>query len=435
MTSAIQKEPLAAQAHALSKSGDWDGAKEKLMTLISEITESAVTQLKINRDQYSLNSLNGFVSASDGTEYFFKYHHEEGEEHSIEEYYRAELLKQYGFPVDVPVFACKEPGRQILLYSRRNDHRLADVCRELESTKNWEAMPPIVSAQVEFDKLTLTKTLESYKTATEAQVDAEAVHQLFYRRLIDDKNPQGFGGRVAKFYVDKTFHIGDVTLDWETFSQAKWKINGVVYPRSIDELFALSATTLNPLHLAHHGVVTAHGDAHNANVWYEDGEHPRLSLFDPAFAGENIPALLAEVKATFHNIFAHPYWLYEPQRVEDYYDVSAQYDQDSNTIAVTHNWQLTELRKLFLESKITHYWKPLIAFLREKDSLPEDWKDIIRMGLFCCPTLVMDLRAGGLGSHTTHSSALGFAIAVSLANPSEKGLSGWIDTLVESQGR
>ncbi|MCE0492785.1 hypothetical protein [Vibrio salinus] len=433
MTSSILSAPLAAQAHALSKKGDWNGAAEKLKTLISELTESDVIQLSINRDQYSLNSLNGFVSLSNGREYFFKYHHEEGEEHSIEEYYRAELLKEHGFPVDVPVFACKEPGRQILLYNKRNDSRLADVCREIESGHNPDLLFSVVDAQIEFDKLTLSKTLQSYKTATAEQVGAEAIHQLFYRRLTDGKNPDGFGGRVNTFYVNKRFQLGNVILDWETFSHAKWQINGDLFPLSIHELFTLSAKKLQPEHLARHGVVTAHGDAHNANVWYEDGEKAILSLFDPAFAGEYIPALLAEIKATFHNIYAHPYWLYEPSLAEQQYEVTAQYDPESNRIIVTHNWQLSRLRGLFLESKVTHYWKPLITFLQRKNVLPSDWKEIIRMGLFCCPTLVMDLRANGLSSHTTHSSPLGFAIAVSLANSSESSLSNWLDKISISQ--
>ncbi|RQW63314.1 hypothetical protein [Vibrio viridaestus] len=432
MSDTIHKEPLAAQAHVLSKSGDWDGAQKKLIALIGEITGASVTTLTINRDQYSLNSLNGLVSVSDGSDYFFKYHHEEGEEQSIEEYYRAELLKRYGFPVDVPVFACKEPGRQILLYRQRDDKRLADVCRKVESEAAYQTIDPIVNAQIELDKLTLTKTLESYKPVTENEVESEAIHQLFYRRLVDGQHPDGLGGRVNKFYVGKIFQLGDTTLDWENFSQAKWCINGVNYPYSIEELFTQSANTLKPSHLADHGAVTAHGDAHNANVWYENGDVPKLSMFDPAFAGEHIPALLAEVKATFHNIFAHPYWLYEPNLVEKNYHVSVQFHTENNTIYVKHDWTLTQLRQAFLDSKIRNYWQPLIRHLDDCKALPSNWQEIIRLGLFCCPTLVMDLRADGLSNHTPYSSPLGFAVAVSLANPSQEGLSAWVDELLIS---
>jgi len=431
MTSAIQKSPLAAEAHALSKLGDWDGAKRKLIQLISEITNTKVIDLKINRDQYSLNSLNGIVFLSEETDYFFKYHHEEGEEHSIEEYYRAELLKQYGFPVDVPVFACKEPGRQILLYSKRNEKRLADVCRTIEQEKDWDNISAVVKAQIDFDQFVFDKSIESYKPATVEKVNSEAIHQLFYRRLIDDLHAPGLGGRVDKFYVDKTFKLGDLTLDWDKFSAANWKINGVNFPSSIVELFKQSAMALNPENLASQGAVTAHGHAHNANVWFVEDAKTKLVMFDPAFAGEYIPVLLAEAKATFHNIYAHPYWLYEPEKVQQHYRVDVSFIEETNTICVNHDWELSPLRSAFLESKITHYWKPLIMFLSEKKTLPSNWKEVIRLALFCSPTLVMNLRMNKSGSHTTASSALGFAISVSLASSSSSGLSGWIDELLE----
>ncbi|WP_413283000.1 hypothetical protein [Vibrio sp. MA40-2] len=425
----VHKQPLAAEAHALSKLAQWDEARAKLMLLISQITGVEVKQLTINRDQYSLNSLNGIVSLIDSSDYFFKYHHEEGEEHSIEEYYRAELLKQHGFPVDVPVFACKEPGRQILLYTKRDEQRLADVCRTIEMQKDWANMAPVIEAQVAFDKLVLGKTLNSYRVGTKTQVNSEAIHQLFYRRLVDKVNPVGFGGRVAKFYVGKTFALGSVVLDWDTFANAKWQINGIDYPHTIFELFQQASNVLDPINLANHGVVTAHGDAHNANVWFEQSDKPSLSMFDPAFAGEYIPALLSEIKATFHNIFAHPYWLYEPKEVESNYDINVYFNDETSTIHINHNWDLTPLRQSFLDSKMTHYWKPLIQFLADKNALPAHWKEIIRLGLFCCPTLVMNLRASADNSNTAYSSALGFALAVSLASSNDAGLSHWVDSL------
>ncbi|WAH61718.1 hypothetical protein LZ023_39440 (plasmid) [Pseudomonas silvicola] len=107
---------------------------------------------------------------------------------------------------------------------------------------------------------------------------------------------------------------------------------------------------MKPAALASHGVVVAHGDAHNANVWYETqhGE-PELVSFDPAFAGSNIPALLAEIKATFHNIYAHPCWLYEPDDAAARYQVNVRCD--GNTLIVEHDWQLSPLRRAFLTSE------------------------------------------------------------------------------------
>ena len=61
-----------------------------------------------------------------------------------------------------------------------------------------------------------------------------------------------------------------------------------------------------------------------------------LELFDPAFAGRSIPALLGEVKATFHNIFAHPLWLYTPDLAGRAYRVTA--ERSGDRIVVTHDW-------------------------------------------------------------------------------------------------
>lgn len=421
--------PLAAQANTLAKQGQWQQASDKLAVLIAQITGHTVQTIQINRDQYSLNSLNGFTQLDTSEELFFKYHHEEGEEKSIEEYYRAELLKNHGFPVDLPLYACKEPGRQLLLYRKRNTQRFADVCRRWEEQGDAATIAKLTQAQQQLDQLTFTKANNSLHRASAQLVKNEAIHQLFYNRLIDDEHPPGFGARVAKFYLDKTMKLGNQSIDWSQFSRYHWQINGIDYPLTIAELFAQSAQVLAPQALANHGAVVAHGDAHNANVWFEDEQSTYLTLFDPAFAGENIPALLAEVKATFHNIFAHPYWLYEPDIAQTHYQVGVNIDHQAQQIVVQHNWQLTDLRHAFLESKINDYWRPLIARLKAEQLLPENYQQIIQLALFCCPTLVLDLTANGYGQQNEQSSALGWAIAVALGNGG-KGPGQWISELM-----
>lgn len=59
-------EPLAAQARTLAKQGDWEGARTKLLQLVSEVIGASAKDLEINRDQYSLNSLNGLTELDDG---------------------------------------------------------------------------------------------------------------------------------------------------------------------------------------------------------------------------------------------------------------------------------------------------------------------------------------------------------------------------------
>ena len=52
-----------------------------------------------------------------------------------------------------------------------------------------------------------------------------------------------------------------------------------------------------------------------------------------------------------------------------------------------------------------------VADLAARNMLPHDWRRVIRLALFLCPTLVMNLRAGA-GSHNPASSLIGFSVAV-----------------------
>jgi hypothetical protein len=85
-------------------------------------------------------------------------------------------------------------------------------------------------------------------------------------------------------------------------------------------------------------------------------------------------------------------------------------------IEVVHDWKLTPLRQAFLDAKIEFIWRPLLDTLATRGLLPVNWERIVRLALFCCPTLVMNLRAGASHGATAGRSpaiaALSFAIAV-----------------------
>jgi hypothetical protein len=167
------------------------------------------------------------------------------------------------------------------------------------------------------------------------------------------------------------------------------------------------------------GGVTAHGDAHNANVWYSanDGQ-ATLSLLDPAFAGTHVPTLLAEVKATFHNCLAHPLWLYDPKDAAKRYNAHVRYGD--GVLSIETDWSLSRIRLRLLEVKAAELWRPLFQELNERRMLPRDWRQVIRLALFLCPTLVMNLRAGA-DTHNPVSSLLGFAMAVMAGSEPEEG--------------
>jgi hypothetical protein len=317
----------------------------------------------------------------------------------------------------------------MVLYRRRHDPRLADLCLAIECGEGGLARQ-IQMAQRQLDATIADRYLATLHPITPVESRAEPIHQLFHRRLVDHTDALRLGGRAARFYVGATFDLAGVSLDWNEFARARWSINGTRYRHSFGELLEMARVSLHPSNYADGGGVTAHGDAHNANVWCErrDG-HMHLSFFDPAFAGRHVPALLAEVKATFHNIFAHPFWLYDPKLAEPHLRISARHD--SGWLHVEHDWRLSDLRRDFLESKRDLVWRPLLQELKRRSWLQPTWQLTLRLALFCCPTLVINLVAG-TSDRTPATSTLAFAVAISLGSETEDGPDDELSRFVES---
>lgn len=439
MTAATGDDPSAlAEARACWKRGDATGAARLIAGFAREKLELDCTGVTLRADEYSLNSLSGILtlgrSFAGQEQLFFKYHQEEDESKGVAEYYNSKLLENAGLPVDVPLAARSLTGEQILLYRVRTDARLADVCRDLEHGNGCAfTFEEVIRAQRSLDRVVGQKYLETLRIVPREQAAAESLHQLFFYRLVDGAGqaPRGAGGRLRSFYVDQDFVLPGLSapLPWRELTALRWRINGKLHRHTLGELFHEAGEILAPANLpAFCPVVTGHGDAHNANVWIE--RHPeggRLVYFDPAFAGANLPALLAEIKATFHNTFAHPDWLYHPGAAAGRFQVHC--TRKGDILEVETDWKPGALRLGFLQSKAEFVWRPLLEAMQKL--LPGDparWERSIRLALFCCPTLVMNLRAGG-GAHGPVTSALGLAIAVMCGSPSEEGdepVSAWL---------
>ena len=406
------------EIRTLVREGRRAEAAAAAVRLLSEETGTRFSGVEINDDRYSLNSVNGTAVGDTGRRLFFKFHTEEGEAETVGEYYKAHVLAEAGLPVDLPIEASSTPGRQFLLYAFRNDGKLADVCLKLETGQPAGFSPEeIVAAQADLDDATLQAALASLAAPTPASA-GEAIHQLFHHRLVTPGDTDRLGGRYAQFYQGKSLTIAGMETPWERFADLGWTINGVRYRHTLRELFETSRHLLDPQALARLPVLVSHGDAHNANVWARRDAAGRLTLvlFDPAFAGKTIPALLGEVKATFHNIFAHPLWLYTPDLAERAYRVSAQVY--GGRIVVTYDWALSDLRRQFLELKLERYWRPLLRRLQDMQALPEDWEAIMRSALFCCPTLVMSQLPGP--GRAPSMSLLGFAVSIMCGSAPEE---------------
>lgn len=407
-----------AEARRLAAAGQRRDAEAGIARLVTENFGLPVSRVTLNYDWTSLNSLNGTVDTGEGS-YFFKLHHEEGEEATVSEYYRGELLKRHGYDVDVPLKLCREPGRQILLYPVRREVTLAAALLAMERGGDTADAGAIVKAQRDLDAKIGRIYLRTLHRVDQSAVEAEPIHQLFHSRLCDVDRPRVLGGRAARFYFERNVPVAGTHVGWEEFSQLRWTVNGISYRDSLDEIFRNALHLLAPAALVPFGQVVAHGDAHNANVWLErhDGE-TRLVMFDPAFAGEHVPSILAEVKATFHNIFAHPFWLYHPLEAERRFTVVAR--RRGKNIEIEHDWRLERWRRDFLDAKRDLVWRPLLAAMKANGMLPSTWRQTLRAGFFACPTLVLNL----LGEGTLRPESimlLSFALAVGAGSEPQAG--------------
>ena len=387
-------------------------AEAMLTVFLADIFGIHPENLHINHDQYSLNSLNGFFDA-DGAGYFFKFHQEEGEAEMRGEYYRAEILSRAGLPVDMPVLCSRQPGEQILVYRRRSDPRFSDVLRALDLVPDAATEARAIAAEAGLNEVLLQVAQQSLSPITASDSTAEPIHRLFHARLIDPATGRWPGGRYASFYHGQPFVLPGCTLAWDEIAGARIILNGLEYRQTLGELFRRAHERLAPERLADAGGIVAHGDAHNANVWYERGvAADRLVLFDPAFAGEHVPSLLAEIKSTFHNTLAHPFWLYDSQMVAGRYHITARHAD--GRLHLDTDWSPGPLREGLLAAKADRYWRPWLATLAARGLLPGGWEEVMRLALFLCPTLVMNLRAGA-DRHTPQSSALGLFVAIMAA--------------------
>jgi hypothetical protein len=372
----------AAAVTEMIRAGDVSGAARAAARLIEAGCGRPVTSVELTLDEYSLNSVSGRVRFGGSDVEFFKFHTEEGEERTVTEYYRARLLADAGLPVEVPLHVVSEPGRQLVLYELRREPRLADVCVARERADGTQARlgRGLAPARRALDAAIGSVLVKTLRAGTGSSATA-AIHQLFHHRLAGAAGTFP-GGRYQAWYA------GDPAF--ERVAGRRFRVNGVSYASTPRQLAAQAASLLAPAVLAAQPVACAHGDDHQGNIWVMDGPAGTgLRLFDPAFASDDMPALLAPVKATYHNVFAHPFWLYHPAEAAGRIAVTAQIDGD--VVSVRDDAPVPALRRQILDSAAEHVWAPLLAALAERGELPRNWRAIVRSALFCCPLLVTNL--------------------------------------------
>ena len=310
------------------------------------------------------------------------------------EYYNAKILADAGWPVIQPIFMSTTPGSQFVVY----DHIDAPT-----AFSAYEEQEDRLLAGGAYDKAVVDKLLQSERTLGKkireaylgslelsecANIEMASLFQIFYRRLVATGEPT----RLQNYYIGKDVQLPNgKSIPFNELSKKKWTINGVRYQQTLEEIIAKAKDLLDPSKEERVATVIGHGDDHNGNRFIISNEYV---LFDPAFAGRQ-PALLSYIKATAHNVFVHPQWLYDPQKLEKSLKLMVSIDDEA--VTVDYNWsieKLSPLRLQILDIYKREVWKPLIQELADRKLLPPYWKDYIRAALFCCPFLVMDLIDG-----------------------------------------
>ncbi len=344
--------------------------------------------LKLNVDSVrlvpkavSLNSFNGFYTV-DGEEYFFKTHVEEmgvGQE-----YYDAHVMHQAGYNIVLPIRSIQKYGQQMVIYPVIHWPEMFNLMRAYEtgSDTNGVTMEQLVAAE----QYECKRLLEIYDTTLKfspAQENAQAkIYQLFWHRLA--------GERLQNFYIGEQVSLPRLdrrSVPFVDLLSYRWVVNGK--PISLNgELPTLGMLIEQGKRVLNPGrdfwTVVGHGDAHFGNVFLEEGK--RYLYFDPAFAGRHSP-LLDIVKPFFHNVFAM--WMYFGPDVARELQISV--DLRGEVVYVEHNYDLPPIRQAMLETKQKLLLKPLIELMRKHGALPEDWREILRSALLCCPLLTIDM--------------------------------------------
>ena len=116
--------------------------------------------------------------------------------------------------------------------------------------------------------------------------------------------------------------------------------------------------------------------------------------------------------------------MYFPTEIAKHYDIAV--EAEGTTLVVNSDYTLTPVRQAILQAKEEYLLRPLLAKLRERDALPDDWVEIMQSALLCCPLLTMNL----IDAERMPLSVgwLGFALAVFMGN------NGMISWRIEGKG-
>jgi len=353
---------------------DRDAANQKLLDFLNENLPFKTARVEVRPLAVSLNSINGFITKEDGEKLFFKTHIEP--QSIIHEYYNSSILAEAGYPVIKPIFSATEWGKQLLIYPYFDAPSLFDVARDIETNKRNDA-ETIIALQEKADDQLREIYFNTLQPLSAKEHKSVPVHQLFFHRLT--------GGRLREFYENTEILLPGNSLQFEELAEMKWRINGLEYQDTLNELIHRAIALLNPELGSEIPSIVGHGDAHNGNLFVDENKS-ELIYFDPAFAGRHSP-FLDLTKPLFHNVFA--IWMYFPKEIAA--ELSINWEIKNGKMVVEHDFKPSPIRVGFLRSKIERVLKPLLAELQSKNWLNPSWREYLKLALFCCPFLTMNL--------------------------------------------
>ena len=368
-----------ALSSVLSAKTDPKDAEQRILALVQRVApQLGVTSVAINASKVSLNSVNGTLETP-SKKYFFKLHAEAGDIEGLKnsEYYNSRILSDAGWPVVEPVFTSRLPGSQFVVYEYISAPTAFELYEKLEES-NGNANELLVAEKTLAGKV-CKAYLSSLQESTREDIQAVSLNQLFYNRLVSKES------RLEEYYFGKKVSLPEGEIMFDELAKMTWVINGVKYEKTLEDVIQSAKQLLDPAKEERIATVIGHGDDHNGNRFFINGE---FKFFDTAFAGRQ-PALLSFVKATAHNVFAHPQWLYDPKKLGGKLELKVSITD--GVITVDHNWNISPIRTRILNIYGTEIWKPLLAALKARGWLPPYWREYIRAALFCCPFLVLNL--------------------------------------------
>ncbi len=375
-------------------------AEQLLRAFIKQQFPLEVEKVELRPQAVSLNSFNGFLTLVDGEHLFFKTHTEQ--DNVIGEYYNAKMLADAGYPVIQPIYSSTQAGQHLLIYEVIDDPSVFDVAWEVEQGQDTPMLAGLRQAQNRSDDDLYAIYEATLANQDAADAEQNPIHQLFYHRLT--------GGRYTRFYGDhQEIVLPQGTYGFGEVKQWQWEINGQVYPCSFNDLITYAIDKLHPAQTG--PSIIGHGDAHNGNVFYH-AEEGSLTYFDPAFAGRHDP-LLDLTKPLFHNVFA--LWMYFPHKKQAMTDISM--SLIGRKITVEHDYHLPELRHMFLRSKVERTLIPTAQLLEKRNMLREDWREYLKLALFCCPFLTLNLADAQ--RFPAEMTLLGLAMSVEMGGESK----------------